>query len=252
MTIATNATILRYEADTDKCWVIIPNAGSNGNHLVFFGSTNWDGKQSGSLQEREVDGESWKRTQDKERKGYKKWEGVSFDTENHVVVQSSSSTSQPKSKQRPSFWYRINAVETEEIEAHLADIRKGLMDNEIGQDYVDEFDSMKLVADLRSGSVSGSQEYRESPLLVLLLFSLKRKLGTKMMISDDNNELLPESFKEMSEMAISIRLFIPMPGSQVIIPPAHEAIKELGVAMLCIGKPIDLSKIETSSQAAFF
>ena len=239
-------TILRLRnGDTDKCWVMIPDAELPGVHHVFFGKSGWDGAYSSKLQLRSVSGDAFNRIQKKFREGYETWQGVDFDYEKGRVVLKGHSTSNPpnhtetKPTKKPRLWLKVNHVSIEALTDFFTEIRQGLEDGNIAYNLENDPIYKDLVI---QGKKTGQYEYGTQEALIL--FSLQRRFDG-VFVSDDDNEMLPERFSEL-------KAFIKHKIAPALLNNVDDYLQQWGVAMLCIDKPIDLSKIQSESAAAFF
>ncbi|MBN2606864.1 MAG: hypothetical protein JXR47_05970 [Thiotrichales bacterium] len=236
----SNPIILRYvEGTTDKTWVMIPNGADNGEHLVFFGQTMWDGTKSRVIQAREVSGNAQTRVNEKMRKGYTEWFGVTFDKDEGIVRSKSSNPKKPEANAKPRLWLKVNHVSTEALTDFFTEIRQGLEDGNIAYNLENDPIYKDLVI---QGKKTGQYEYGTQEALIL--FSLQRRFDG-VFVSDDDNEMLPERFSEL-------KAFIKHKIAPALLNNVDDYLLQWGVAMLCIDKPIDLSKIQSESAAAFF
>lgn len=253
MRIATSATILRFQGGTsDKVWVMCPGQGHNRGHDVFWGPTRWSGNASGNLQSKTVSGSAEARIGKKLKEGYEVWHGVNFDLDSFRVVHGEAKPiPEPAPKSDPNFWYRIDpAISTVELSSFLDDICLGLgeYETESGTSgLVDQFNALSLTADLRAGKYAGTSKYSESPMAALVLFSLRRAYRSRVLVSDDDNEMLPDRFDDLDNFLCNEHLF----GKMTMTWQAR-AFRKIGIAMQCIDRPIDLTKIKTDAPAAFF
>jgi|TARA_R110000782_G_scaffold263717_1_gene356500 hypothetical protein len=256
MSIETQPTILRFQdGSSDKLWVMCPD--QNGENWVYWGATRWDGSESATLHGKAVSGTPFDRIYDKERKGYQQWHGVSFDLDTRRVstrvLDDKIRPTEPQSKtlSNASFWYRIDpAVPTADISSFLDEICHGLKNYEIESDtsgFVDQFNALSLTAALRAGEHSGTSEYSESPMAAILLHSIRRAYRSLVLVSDDDNEMMPDRLDDLYDLLCNEHLFGKMPDHWM--PPAF---KEIAIAMLCIDRPVNLANLTTEKPAAFF
>lgn len=251
MRIAPHSTILRFhDGLTDKVWVIVPNVNASGDHLVSWGATRWQGTSTPSLQSKRVSGSENSRIQKKLDSGYTVWDGVQFDLDDHRVVQVDEQPA-PKPNHNPSFWYRIDPALFEvEVGIRLYEISDGLHQFEYQHGYpglVAEFQSLSLVSSLRKGDTHGQVEYASSPMAAMLLFALRRAHPSLILVSDDNNDLLPDRLNDLRSLMSDEALFGPLPEYWQL-----PVFKAFAAAMQCIDSALDLSQIKSDTQAAFF
>ena len=117
----------------------------------------------------------------------------------------------------------------------------------------------------------------EGPLAILLLFALRRYFKTQsgltvsgdlVQIADDSNNMLPDSFDDLSDLVMEgcVALFDHAGYLNDDLTINQEAarkdnvqhyvslsnIRQLAIAMGCIEAPIDLTVIPTDTTAAYF
>lgn len=255
MSIATNATILRFQdGSSDKVWVMCHDAApTTGDHLVFWGATRWRGHATGVLQSKAVSGSADSRIAKKLKEGYQVWSGVVFDKDEGRVFHQDAKPMPEDTKPlvTPNFWYRIDpAVSTADISSFLDELCQGLADYETESNtsvLVDQFNALSLTAALRAGEHSGTSEYSESPMAALLLHSIRRAWKSFVLVSDDNNEMMPDRLDDLYEILCNEHLFGQMPD--LWMPPAFN---EIAIALRCIDRPVNLANLTTEKPAAFF
>lgn len=256
MSIIPNTTILRFQdGSSDKVWVMCPD--QNGVNWVYWGSTRWDGAESAALHGKAVPGNVHDRIFEKERKGYQQWRGVSFDMDTRRVstrvLDDRTCPTEPQSKtlSNPSFWYRIDpGVSTADIASFMDDICRGLSQYETKSNtsgLVDQFNELPVAAALRTGEHSGTSEYGDSPMAALLFYSLRRAFKSFVLVSDDDNEMMPDQLDDLCTQLSNEHLFGRMRDHWML-----PAFREIAIAMQCIDRPIDLSNLLTEKPAAFF
>ena len=254
MSVVHNAIVLRFrKGQTDKVWVICPELGVGSGHLVFWGASRWTNNTTHKLQGKTVSGSFESRITKKRKEGYAPWCDNGFDIDAqrvfHVDV---SKASQQQASAGAEFWYRIDlGISTQSIAIFLNTLRQELAVYESESQIepaclVDQFNALSLVTALKEGRHSGSVNYTDGPLAALLLFALRRAYSSYILVSDDDNEMLPSRFDELYTLLSNEHLFGRMPNHWM--PPAF---KDIGIALRCLDRPIDLTAITSDKPSAY-
>lgn len=239
-------TILRIQdGNSDKVWVICPTDDPDQSCDVFWGATRWSGKHSATLQHKKVSGEFRLRVNNKLKKGYEPWQGVQFDRDSRKIV----SVEKAKPVTDPCFWYRVHDDVSEKF---LMDFIDGIemalsgFDAENTTSMMETFNALSVVVGLRSKERSGISQYNQSPMAAMLLYALRRAFPGSILVSDDDNRLMPDHFDEFYKMMSEHLL------------GQHKAywqspiFKALAIQMRCIEKPINFSELKVDSPAFYF
>jgi hypothetical protein len=239
-------TILRFQdGNSDKVWVICPTDESDQSCEVFWGATRWTGRQSATLQHKKVSGEPQLRINNKLKKGYEPWQGVQFDWDHRKVV----SVEKAKPVTDPCFWYRIHDDLSENpLMDFIDDIETALsgFDAEHTTSMMETFNALSVVVELRSKERFGISPYSQSPMAAMLLYALRRAFPGSILVSDDDNRLMPDHFDEFYKM---------MNGHLLGQHKAYwqsPIFKALAIQMRCIEKPINFSELKVDSPAFYF